>query len=343
MTTVIASSFLLVVFHVFFVVVVASQSGSGAVSSDERRFLLRNARLALLDGQTLVGPPLDLDFLGRLGGSHGISSDGGVSIAIHLLQAVGSDAVLHELTELLLVSLLILLQERLHVVGDVLSEDVVLVHFRIVFFAFCVEPGEAFIGVGDVDAAVDGTLESTEDLGAGRRAGEANIEVGAEGAVLSIYVLHAEVLAIGISLAFVDFVETVLGQDSPGDQEAGAVGGGIVGQPDLDAVFGEFVSVSGLDDHVSVNTGVRYLTDDVLVGKSNDQSVLGSVVLVLILADKASSGKVVGFALATALVFDLEPLEVGLVFDNFDESHDSFGYGVNATRRQRLYETLLSN
>ena len=63
-----------------------------------------------------------------------------------------------------------------------------------------------------------------------------------------------------------------LGQDSPGDQEAGAVGGGIVGQPDLDAVFGEFVSVSGLNDHVSVNTGVRYLTDDVLVGKSDDQS-----------------------------------------------------------------------
>ena len=69
--------------------------------------------------------------------------------------------------------------------------------------------------------------------------------------------------------------DTYLGQDSPGDQEAGAVGGGIVGQPDLDAVFREFVSVSGLDDHVSVNTGIRYLTDDVLVGKSNDQSERG--------------------------------------------------------------------
>jgi len=343
MTTVFALSFLLVVFHVFFVVVVASQSGSGAVSSDERRFLLRNARLALLDGQTLVGPPLDLDFLGRFGSSHGIGSDGGVSIAIHLLQAVGSDAVLQKLTELLLVSLLILLQERLHVVSDVLSEDVVLVHFRIVFFAFGVESREALIGVRDINAAIDGTLESAEDLGAGRRAGETDVEVSAEGAVLSINILHAEVLAVGISLALVNFVETVLGQDSPGDQEAGAVGGGIVGQPDLDAVFGEFVSVSGLDDHVSVNTGVRYLTDDVLVGKSNDQSVLGSVVLVLILANKAFTGKVVGFALATALVFDLKPFEVGFIFDNFDESHDSFGYGVNATRRQRLYETLLSN
>jgi len=342
MTTVIASS-LLVVFHVFIVVVVASQSGSSAVSSDERRFLLRNARLALLDGQTLVGPPLDLDFLDRFGSSHGIGSDGGVSIAIHLLQAVGSDAVLQKLTELLLVSLLILLQERLHVVGDVLSEDVVLVHFRIVFFAFGVESREALVGVRDINAAIDGTLKSAEDLGAGRRAGEADVEVSAEGAVLSINILHAEVLAVGISLAFVNFVETVLGQDSPGDQEAGAVSGGIVGQPDLDAVFGEFVSVSRLDDHVSVNTGVRYLTDDVLVSKSNDQSVLGSVVLVLILANKAFTGKVVGFALATALVFDLEPFEVGLIFDNFDESHDSFGYGVNATRRQRLYETLLSN
>ena len=30
--------------------------------------------------------------------------------------------------------------------------------------------------------------------------------------------------------------------------------------------------VSGLDNHVSVNTSVRYLTDDVLVGETDDQS-----------------------------------------------------------------------
>ena len=63
-----------------------------------------------------------------------------------------------------------------------------------------------------------------------------------------------------------------LGQDPSGDQKSRAVGGGVVRQPDLDAVFGEFVSVSGLNDHVSINTGVRYLADDVLVCHADDQS-----------------------------------------------------------------------
>ena len=64
--------------------------------------------------------------------------------------------------------------------------------------------------------------------------------------------------------------------------------------------------------------------------------VLGSVVLILVLADQATSGEVVGPSLATASVLDLEPLEVGLVLDHFDESHDdSFGYGANGTKGQR--------
>ena len=63
-----------------------------------------------------------------------------------------------------------------------------------------------------------------------------------------------------------------LGQNPSGDQQSRAVGGGVVRQPDLDAVFGEFVRVSGLDNHVSINTGVRYLTGDVLVRETDDQS-----------------------------------------------------------------------
>ena len=59
-------------------------------------------------------------------------------------------------------------------------------------------------------------------------------------------------------------------ENSPGNQETRAVGGSIVRQPDLDAVFGEFVRVSGLDNHVSINTGIRYLTGDVLVREPDD-------------------------------------------------------------------------
>merc|ERR1711931_382518 len=306
-------------------------------------FLFFDRGVALLNRQAFRGPSFDLDFLGRLGGPQRISPDGGVGVAIHLLHTIRSDPVLQEGAELLLIRLLVILQQRLHVLGDVLSENVSLVHLGIVLFGLSIVTGEALVAVRDVDSAIDGTLERAEDLGAGGSAGEADVEVGAEGAVLSVDVLNAEILAVGLRLTLVDLVEAELSEDSPGDEQTGAVGGGVVRQPDLDAVFGELVSVSGLHDHVSVNTGVRYLTDDVLVCHADDQSVLGSIVLVLILANQASSGKVVGFALATALVFDLEPFEVGLIFDNFDESHDSFGYGVNATTRQRLYETLLSN
>jgi len=93
------------------------------------------------------------------------------------------------------------------------------------------------------------------------------------------------------------------------------------------------VRVSGLNNHVSVNTGVRYLTDDVLVGKPDDQSVFGSVVFVFVLADQAASGEIIGPAFATALELDLKPLEVGFILDYLDESHDdSFGYGANGTK-----------
>ena len=72
-------------------------------------------------------------------------------------------------------------------------------------------------------------------------------------------------------------------------------------------------------------------------GFNNGIPVLGSVVLILILADKATSGEVIGLARTTALVLDLEPLEVGLVLDDFNESHDSFGYGANGTKSYSFY------
>merc|ERR1719167_141279 len=224
--------------HLLFLFFDRSVGGALGVSGDERRLLLRHTRLTLLDRQALRGPSLNLDFLGRLGSPQRISPDGGVGIAIHLLHTIRSDPVLQEGAELLLIRLLVILQQRLHVLGDVLSENVSLVHLGIVLFGLSVVTGEALVAVRDVYSAINGALERAEDLGAGGRAGEADVEVGAEGAVLSVDVLHAEILAVGLCLPFVDLV---------------------------DAVLGEFVSVSGLNDHVSINTGVRYLADDVLV------------------------------------------------------------------------------
>lgn len=45
----------------------------------------------------------------------------------------------------------------------------------------------------------------------------------------------------------------------PGEQETSAIGGGVIGQPNLDAVARKFVAVSSTDNHVSFDTGIRYL------------------------------------------------------------------------------------
>merc|ERR1712121_508516 len=317
--------------HFFVVASVGSrQFRGGGVGGDEGGLLLRHASFALLDGEALRGPALHLDILVRLLSPQGIGADGGMSIAVHRLNSIGGDSMLHELAELLLVRLFVVFKEALHIFGDMLAKDVFLVDFGVVLFALGVESGESPVAVGDVDASVNGALEGAEDLGSGGSTSQADVEVSAEGAVFSVDVLNAKILAVGLSLALVNLVQTELGKNSPGYQETRAVGGGVVRQPDLDAVFGEFVRVSGLDNHVSVNTGVRYLTGDVLVRESDNQSVL-----VLILADKTTSGEVIGLSTATALVLDLKPLEVGLVLDNLDESHDSFGYGANGTRQSQ--------
>ena len=91
-----------------------------------------------------------------------------------------------------------------------LAEDVFLVDGGVVLLALGVEAGESPVAVRDVDSAVDGALQSAEDLGAGGGAGEADVEVSAEGAVFAVNVLHAEVLAVGLGLALVHLVQAVL-------------------------------------------------------------------------------------------------------------------------------------
>lgn len=63
-----------------------------------------------------------------------------------------------------------------------------------------------------------------------------------------------------------------------------------------------------------------YLAYDIFVGKPDNQSELGRVVLVLVLNSQSLPGVVIGFSLTTPLEFNLETLEVLLVFHNFDET-----------------------
>ena len=74
-------------------------------ASTNRKLDRHKTRDDLYITRSLRMDPTYLDFLGRLGSPQRISSDGGVGVAIHLLHTIGSDPVLQEGAELLLIRL----------------------------------------------------------------------------------------------------------------------------------------------------------------------------------------------------------------------------------------------
>lgn len=81
------------------------------------------------------------------------------------------------------------------------------------------------------------------------------------------------------------------------EQQTSGIGSCVICQPDLDAVSWEFVSISRADNHISFQFGIRYLTNDIFVCETHNQSILWRVVLVFVLNNEATSGKIVSFSL----------------------------------------------
>ena len=65
---------------------------------------------------------------------------------------------------MLLELLLVLLLQRLHVLGNVETEDVLSVHVGVQLLALGVVAGEPLLRVGDVQSSVNSALQSSEDL-----------------------------------------------------------------------------------------------------------------------------------------------------------------------------------
>lgn len=84
------------------------------------------------------------------------------------------------------------------------------------------------------------------------------------------------------------------------------------------------MGVGSRHDLVPVDTSVRYLADDVLVGRADNHPVLGRVIFVLVLDDETLASIVVCLALAAPAELDLEPLEVRLVLDKLYERLKEF-------------------
>ena len=66
--------------------------------------------------------------------------------------------------EVLLVSLLVLLLKTGHVVGDMKTEDVLSVDISVQLLALGVITWESLLGVRDVNASINGSLQSSKNL-----------------------------------------------------------------------------------------------------------------------------------------------------------------------------------
>jgi len=286
-----------------------------------QEFLLRLGNLCLpfVVGQLLVCEPLTL-LVRLLWCMVGVGTNGSMGLGVHGFHALAVDSCLDVSGKLFLIFFRFVFLQHFHVFGDVTAKNVLAMNLGIeVIFG---ESGESFGGMGDVDAAVTRSLHGTENASAGGGASKADVQTGSESTgFLTVGVLNLEMIPIGFLLSFVDSIQFEFFQDPSGEQKSGTVRGSVVGEPDLDAVFRKFVGVRRLHDFVSLNSGVRYLANNVLVGGANNHAVLGCIVLVLVLHDQAFPGIVIGFALTASPKLNLVTLEVGFALYNLDEHH----------------------
>jgi len=262
----------------------------------------------------------------------GILADGSVHTGVQFFQAVGTDAFGNVAGELPVVSFVIILLERLHVLADVTTEDVLLVHLGIgsKVRANTLGTREATLVVRNVEATIASTLQGTEDTSTSGGAAKSDIEEGTEGSARLGVSLNVELLTIRLGLSLV--VQVELGVDAAGQQQTSAVSGRVVGQTNLQAVLGELVGVSSNHTDIVGHVGRENLASDVSERDADNKAVLGGLVLVLVLDDQTLTGVVVRLALATSLELHLEALEVRSVLYNLDETHLSLTLKLGEVR-----------
>jgi hypothetical protein len=176
--------------------------------------------------------------------------------------------------------------------------------------------------MGHVEATIASTLKGTEDSGTSGSSLDTDIKEDLEGSLVFIGVLiNVEVLTGNVVVDLVEVRETDLLKQSSSEEETGAVSGGVVGETSGKAVLSELSGLGGTHNLITVHVGVDDLEDELGVGSSDDKSVLLLVVLVLVLADKSTSGEVVGLARSSSSGLGLHARRVSGVLKNLDEYH----------------------
>ena len=260
-------------------------------------FIRQLGRLPLL---LLSRSRLSLLLLGR-----GVRADGFVHRGVQVFQILRFDPVLQVLCEMNLVLLRVFFHHFFHVFTHVSTKDVLAERFCVEFLGITVVADEAFFVVRDVEAAVEGALQHSEYLGAGGGALQPGIEDAEEGAGPIIHRVNVVIFTHIFRVSLVHLVQTEFLEGAAGQEEAGGVGSGVVGKASLETVARELVGVGSRDDDITGEGGIGDLAHDVAVGETDNEAVLGGVVLVLVLGAETETSTVVGLALSAATVLDL--------------------------------------
>lgn len=109
-------------------------------------------------------------------------------------------------------------------------------------------------------------------------------------------------------------------QETTSDQETGAVGSGVVLKTNLESIPSELGRLGSGKDAVSIDKRVGNLANDLAVGKADNKTVLGGLVLVLVLSTKTLALAVVRLSLAATTELDLEARVVRFALLDFDKN-----------------------
>jgi len=286
-------------------------------------FLLGDVVFLDLARKSLEVPAL-LDHLGfvLLGDRVGVGADGGVGFLVDVFKVFSHNSFLNESGELTLEGPFILIEEGLHVLGNVLSKDVFSVDFSVQFLTLIVPARESLLTVGNIQPSINSSLQHTKNPGSRGGSVKTNIQHTMERFWLSRGFLHTVVVSIHIRLTLIDLIQSQFLEEPSGQEESGAVSSRIVGETNLNPITRKFMGVGGTNDNVSLNPGVGNLSRHILVGEPHHHPVLGGVVFILILDDKPLPRIVIRPSFPAPLELNLESLEVSLVLHHLNETHD---------------------
>jgi len=303
-------------------VVEAAESILLGLGETKTKLLGSDTLLALSKSETSGAELLvALDSLLLLLGEGGISTDSLVSILVDLLELVGVDALLLVAAELTVISLRILLKKLLHVVSNVTTEDVLAENLGVELVLLIVPTNKTTLAVWDVDATVKSTLHSSEDTAASGGAVKTDIEKGLEGTTLVELLDGTERSTSGFLDTRIELIHAELLVETTSNKKTSSISSSVVGETKLDAIARKLVRVSGSHDVITIDAREDDLADAVAVGETNDKTVLGGVVLVLVLDHKTETLVIISLALTATTVLGLEALEVSLVLKNLLERH----------------------